>query len=203
MIDWVHAGPAVTAAFLGSLVECVEAVTIILAVGTVRGWRSALLGTAAGRLALHDEERAFEGATAALTTPEGAMASRWDTVALVTTFKAVVLEGLEVVFIVLAVGAAGHVLVPASVGAAGAAIAVALAAWALRRPLAAVPENALKLSVGVLIASFGAFWLGEGLGFHWPGGDVAILGLAGACLAMSLLATTILRTPDVPRWERR
>src|SRR5712692_8266874 len=151
MINWIHAGPSVTAAFLGSLVECVEAVTIVLAVGTVRGWRSALLGTAgglavlttlvvvlgpalgvipvtvlqlvvglllllfglswlrkavlraAGRLALHDEERIFAGATAALTAT--------DTIALVTTFKAVVLEGIEVVFIVLAVGAAGHVLV--------------------------------------------------------------------------------------------
>ena len=126
----------------------------------------------------------FAGATAALTAT--------DTIALVTTFKAVVLEGLEVVFIVLAVGAAGHVIVPASLGAAGAAIAVALAALALRRPLAAVPENTLKFSVGVLIASFGAFWLGEGLGFHWPGGDLAILGLGGAFLGMSLLATTIL-----------
>src|SRR6266446_6111722 len=133
MIDWIHAGPAVTAAFLGSLVECVEAVTIVLAVGTVRGWRSALLGTAAGlallaalvvvlgpalgiiplpvlqlviglllllfgvswlrkavlraagRLALHDEERIFVGTAAALTATEGAI--RWDTIALVTTFK--------------------------------------------------------------------------------------------------------------------
>jgi uncharacterized membrane protein len=160
MINWIHAGPAVTAAFLGSLVECVEAVTIVLAVGTVRGWRSALLGTvaglallaglvvvlgpalgviplsvlqlviglllllfglswlrkavlrAAGRLALHDEARIFAGARATLTATDGAI--RWDTIALVTTFKAVVLEGLEVVFIVLTVGAAGHVLVPAS-----------------------------------------------------------------------------------------
>jgi uncharacterized membrane protein len=240
MINWIHAGPSITAAFLGSLVECVEAVTIVLAVGTVRGWRSALLGAAtglavltalvvvlgpalgvvplavlqlvigllllwfglswlrkavlraAGRLALHDEARIFAGASAALTATEGPVATRWDTIALVTTFKAVVLEGIEVVFIVLAVGAAGHVIVPASLGAAGAAIAVALAALALRRPLASVPENTLKFSVGVLIAAFGAFWLGEGLGFHWPGGDVAILALGGAFLGLSLLATAIL-----------
>src|SRR3989442_1726785 len=140
MINWIHAGPAVTAAFLGSLVECVEAVTIVLAVGTVRGWRSALLGTAgglgvlstlvvilgpalgaipltvlqlvigvllllfglswlrkavlraAGVMALHDEGRAFASTTAALATTAAAASRRWDTVAVITTFKAVVLE---------------------------------------------------------------------------------------------------------------
>jgi uncharacterized membrane protein len=235
MIDWIHAGPSVTAAFLGSLVECVEAVTIILAVGTVRGWRSALLGTAgglavltalvvvlgpalgvipvtvlqlviglllllfglswlrkavrraAGTIPFHDERKAFESATAALGGTGGATPGRWDTIAIVTTFKAVVLEGVEVAFIVLTVGAAGHMIIPASLGAVGAGIAVALAALALRRPLARVPENTLKFSVGILLASFGAFWIGEGLGFHWPGGDLAILGLAGGFLVMSLL----------------
>src|SRR5207249_1680458 len=146
---------------------------------------------AAGRLALHDEARIFAGARATLTSTDGAI--RWDTIALVTTFKAVVLEGIEVVFIVLAVGAAGHLLVPASLGAAGAAIAVALAALALRRPLASVPENTLKFSVGVLIGSFGAFWFGEGLGVAWPGGDLAILGLAATILTVSLVATAGLR----------
>ena len=241
MIDWIHAGPSVIAAFLGSLVECVEAATIVLAVGTVRGWRSALLGAAgglavltalvvalgpaldvipltalqlviglllllfglswlrkavlraAGDIPLHDERRAFEGATAALADAPAAPATRWDPVALATTFKAVVLEGLEVVFIVLAVGAAGHLIVPASLGAIAAAVAVALAALALRRPLTRVPENTLKLSVGVLIGSFGAFWIGEGLGVPWPGGDLAILGLAAAFLAVSLLTIAVLR----------
>ena len=239
MIDWIHAGPAVTAAFLGSLVECVEAVTIILAVGTVRGWRSALLGTvaglallaglvvvlgpalgviplpvlqlviglllllfglswlrkavlrAAGRLALHDEERIFAGATAALTAT--------DTIALVTTFKAVVLEGIEVVFIVLSVGAARHLIIPASLGAVAAGVTVALAALVLRRPLASVPENALKFAVGVLLGSFGAFWIGEGLGVHWPGADLSILGLAGGFLILSLLTVVALRTENIQR----
>jgi Ca2+/H+ antiporter, TMEM165/GDT1 family len=243
MIDWIHAGPSVIAAFLGSLVECVEAATIVLAVGTVRGWRSALLGAAgglavltalvvalgpaldvipltalqlviglllllfglswlrkavlraAGDIPLHDERRAFEGATAALADAPAAPATRWDPVALATTFKAVVLEGLEVVFIVLAVGAAGHLIVPASLGAIAAAVAVALAALALRRPLTRVPENTLKLSVGVLIGSFGAFWIGEGLGVPWPGGDLAILGLAAAFLAVSLITIAVLRGP--------
>jgi uncharacterized membrane protein len=251
MINWIHAGPSVTAAFLGSLVECVEAVTIVLAVGTVRGWRSALVGTggglavlaalvavlgptlgiipitvlqlviglllllfglswlrkavlrAAGIIPLHDEQRIFAGATAALHGTGGATAIRWDPIALATTFKAVVLEGLEVVFIVLAVGAAGHMIVPASLGAAGAAIVVGLAALALRRPLAEVPENTLKLSVGVLIGSFGTFWVGEGLGVHWPGGDLAILGLAALFLATSLLLTVVLRQTRVDTVKMR
>src|SRR3989475_12081592 len=165
MIDWMHAGPSVTTAFLGSLVECVEAATIVLAVGTVRGWRSALLGAAgglailtalivvlgpalgvipvavlqlvvglllllfgfswlrkavlraAGIMPVRDERRAFEGATAALGGAGGVMANVWDPVALVTAFKAVVLEGLEVAFIVLAVGASGPLIVPATLGA--------------------------------------------------------------------------------------
>src|SRR6267143_2561785 len=159
MINWIHLGPSVTAAFLGSLVEFVEALTIILAVGTVRGWRSALLGTAggltvltvlvvvlgpalgvipvsvlqcviglllllfglswlrkavlraAGTVPLHDERRVFESTTAALNGAGAATPIRWDTVAIITTFKAVILEGLEVVFIVLAVGTAGHMIV--------------------------------------------------------------------------------------------
>jgi len=241
MIDWIHAGPTVVTAFLGSLVECVEALTIVLAVGTVRGWRSALLGTAgglaaltalvvilgpalgvipvtvlqvviglllllfglswlrkavlraAGAIPLHDERSAFASATSALGRTGAATSSRWDTIAIVTSFKAVVLEGIEVVFIVLAVGAASHMIVPASLGAAGAGIGVALAALALRRPLARVPENTLKLSVGVLIGSFGAFWIGEGLGFRWPGADLAILGIAGAFLVVSLLTIAVLR----------
>jgi Ca2+/H+ antiporter, TMEM165/GDT1 family len=118
---------------------------------------------------------------------------RWDTMAIVTTFKAVALEGIEVVFIVLAVGAAGHMILPASLGAVAAAVTVLLAALALRRPLTRVPENTLKLAVGVLIGSFGTFWMGEGLGFHWPGGDLAILGVAGGLLIVSLLVTVALR----------
>src|SRR2546428_12251249 len=154
MITWIHAGPSVAAAFLGSLVECVEAATIVLAVGTVRGWRSALAGTtagvtvlaglvgllgpalsvipvsllqvvigvllllfglswlrkavmrAAGIMPLRDEERAFDKTPAALKGSASAEAtsSRWDAVSMVTTVKAVVLEGIEVVFIVLTVG---------------------------------------------------------------------------------------------------
>jgi Ca2+/H+ antiporter, TMEM165/GDT1 family len=234
MINWIHIGPSVAAAFLGSLVEFVEALTIVLAVGAVRGWRSAILGTggglvvlttlvvllgptlgvipitvlqlgiglllllfgvnwlrtavlrAAGIIPLHDEGDVFQSTTAALRG-QAATVIRWDTVAIVTTLKAVVLEGLEIVFIVLAVGTAGHMVIPASLGAAAAGLVVAVAGVALRRPLARVPENTLKFAVGVLIGSFGAFWVGEGLGFHWPGADFSILGLAAGFLAGSLL----------------
>ena len=240
MIHWIHSGTSVTAAFLGSLVECVEAATIVLAVGTVRGWRSALLGTAgglgalsalvvvlgpalgvipltglqqvigvllllfglnwlrkavlraAGVMALHDEGRVFASTAAALVQDSAAAPRRWDTVAIVTTFKAVILEGLEVVFIVLSVGGARHRILPASLGAAAAGVLVALAALVLRRPLASVPENTLKFSVGVLLASFGVFWIGEGSGVHWPGADLSILGLAGGFLVLSLLTVAVL-----------
>jgi len=152
MIDWIHTWPHVTAAFLASLVEFIEALTIVLAVGSVRGWRPALLGTggglvtlgalvailgralgaiplwmlqlvigfllllfglswlrkavlrAAGLLPLHDEAEAYRGTTKALRRNEPAPAIWWDPIAIATTFKAVVLEGIEVVFIVIAVG---------------------------------------------------------------------------------------------------
>lgn len=242
MITWIHVGPTVVSAFLASIVEFVEALTIVLAVGTMRGWPSAFLGTAAGlavltalvvvlgpalglipitllqlviglllllfglswlrkavlraagRIPLHDEAKVFESATAVL---RGAGAAptliRWDGVAIATTFKAVVLEGLEVVFIVLAAGSAAHMIIPASLGAAAAGLAVLLAGVVLHRPLARVPENALKLSVGVLIAAFGVFWLGEGLGLHWPGADLSIVGLTAGFLAVALLMIRVLR----------
>src|SRR5436309_2066060 len=192
MIDWTHIGPSVTAAFLGSLVEFGEALTIVLAVGTVRGWRPALLGTASGVviliglvalagsslgavpitllqfgvgvllllfgmrwlrkavlraggiIPLHDEAGTYLRETTALRQSRPAMALRWDTIAIATTLKAVVLEGLEVVFIVITVGAGGGMLASASAGAAAAGFLVLLLGVALHRPLARVPENTLK-----------------------------------------------------------
>jgi Ca2+/H+ antiporter, TMEM165/GDT1 family len=241
MVTWVHVGPAVTAAFLGSLVEFVEALTIVLAVGTVRGWRFALLGAgaglavlsalvvafgpalsvipltalqlvvgvllclfgfswlrkavlrAAGIIPLHDEADVFARETATMRQGVALTTRRWDTVGVVTTFKAVVLEGLEVVFIVLAVGAAGHMIIPASLGAAAAGIVVVLAGLVLHRPLARVPENSLKLAVGILLASFGVFWVGEGLHVAWPGEDLAIVGLAVGFLIVLLVLISILQ----------
>ena len=241
MIDRIHTGPHVTAAFLASLVEFIEALTIVLAVGTVRGWRPALIGTggglitlgalvailgralgaipisvlqlviglllllfglswlrkavlrAAGVIPFHDEAQAYKGTTKALRRNEPAAVIWWDTIAIATTFKAVVLEGIEVVFIVIAVGSAGRMLVPASVGAAAAGVVVLIIGLALRRPLARVPENKLKFAVGVLISSFGVFWVGEGLGFHWPGQDLSILGLVAVFVLMSLIIVAAVR----------
>ena len=253
MIDWTHIGPSVTAAFLGSLVEFIEALTIVLAVGTVRGWRSAMLGTsmgvlllaalvaflgpalgvipiavlqlvvgvllllfgmrwlrkailrAADTIPLHDETEAFAKETDALGRKAFTGDIGWDTIAVATAFKAVVLEGLEVVFIVIAVGTVGHMLIPASAGAAVAGILVLFLGLVLRRPLARVPENTLKFAVGILISAFGVFWVGEGLGFHWPGSDLSIFGLTVGFLLVALIMVPAAqrRVPEIFAPARR
>jgi uncharacterized membrane protein len=230
---------AVSAAFLGSLVEAVEALTIVLAVASVRGWRPAALGAmaglgllalivaslgpllnhvplqalqltigvllllfgmrwlrkailrAAGIIPLHDEAAAYAAGTAELREHR----SRLDWLAGLASFKAVLLEGLEVVFIVIAVGGGRGLLVPASAGALAACGVVALAGFALRRPLARVPENALKLAVGVMLSAFGVFWTGEGLGLAWPGADLAILGFAALFLLVAAVTIAALKRP--------
>ncbi|HEX6118490.1 MAG TPA: hypothetical protein VFZ03_03500, partial [Dongiaceae bacterium] len=118
-------------------------------------------------------------------------ALRLDPIAVVTTFKAVVLEGIEVAFIVIAVGAAGHTLLPASLGAAAAGLLVIGLGILVHRPLARVPENALKFTVGVLISAFGCFWTGEGLGFAWLGEDLAIVAMIACLLIVGLLAAQL------------
>jgi uncharacterized membrane protein len=97
---------------------------------------------------------------------------------MATAFKAVLLEGVEVAFIVVAVLAGGPGLLPA-------------VAAVVHRPLARVPENTLKFAVGVLISAFGVFWTGEGLGMEWPGHDLALLALVGALLASGLLGVRL------------
>lgn len=244
---WAHSIPSMLAAFLASLVEFVEALTIVLAVGIVRGWRPALLGAAAaaillaimiallgpllgqipieilqlaiglllllfgmrwlrkailrmaGIIPLHDEVAAFASETAWLRAVGPASALALDPIAVLTTFKAVVLEGTEVVFIVLAIGAAGNTLIPASVGAVAAGVIVIILGLVLHRPLSRVPENALKFAVGILISGFGIFWIGEGLGFQWPGHDFALVAIFALLLVASLLASRFARqlTADV------
>jgi hypothetical protein len=116
-----------------------------------------------------------------------------DGIAVLTTFKAVMLEGIEVVFIVIAFGAGGRLLVPAIAGA-GLALAVVLllGAW-LHRPLEKVPENTLKFGVGVMLAAFGTFWVGEGIGLRWPGADIAIVYLIAVFLLLALTLAAIAR----------
>src|SRR5436189_5484055 len=241
ILTWTAVAPAVSAAFLSSLVEAVEALTIVLAVATVRGWRPAGLGAlaglatlalivlalgplldrvplhalqlaigvllllfgmrwlrkailrAAGVIPLHDEAAAFAAGTAALR----AHTRHLDWLAGLASYKAMLLEGLEVVFVVIAVGAGRGLLVPASIGALAACALVAAVGLALRRPLARVPENTLKFAVGVMLSSFGVFWTGEGLGVPWPGEDVAILGFAALFLIAAVAAVGLVRPPAV------
>ncbi len=244
MTGWSQFGPSVAAAFLASLVEFVEALTIILAVGTVLRWRPALTGAAAGAIlltvlvalfgplltrvplhplqlvvgmllllfgarwlrkailraagviSLHDEDAAFASETAWLG------ANRGDWVATVTSFKAVVIEGIEVVFIVIAVGSTGGMLVAASLGAGAAGLLVIVVGLAVHRPLARVPENTLKFAVGVLLTAFGIFWLGEGARLEWPGGDWAIPGLALILFVAALAAVPVARSRQLQSGAR-
>jgi uncharacterized membrane protein len=220
-------------AFLASLVEFVEALTIVLAVGVTRGWRSAWIGTLAGvatlsvvvvalgpllrfvpisilqsvvgvlliffglrwlrkailryagAIALHDEALIFARQRDGLAQRRRERQTDWPAIA--TAFNAVVLEGLEVVFIVIAVGATAGTLGYASLGAAAAGIIVIGAGAIARGPLARVPENALKFAVGIMLSAFGTFWTGEGFHDAWPGGDAALLWLiAGYALAAGI-----------------
>jgi Ca2+/H+ antiporter, TMEM165/GDT1 family len=238
MID-AHSSGTLLASFLASSVECVEAMTIVLAVGTIRGWRPALAGAgaafavlallvavlgpslslmplawlqvaigallvlfgmrwlrkavlrAAGIIPLHDETAAFSSETRSLS--RRGTTHRWDAVGIATSFKAVMLEGIEVVFIVIALGAVGGAVVPASLGAVAAGVVVVSIGLMLHRPLARVPENTLKFVVGVMLSAFGTFWLGEGYGLPWPGSDLAILGLMAGFAASAMLGVQMVR----------
>lgn len=241
MIEWGSAWPTVLASFLASLVEFVEALTVVLAVGTVRGWRGAFVGTgaalallllivlalgpaltripledvqlfvggllllfgmrwlrkailrSAGVIPLHDEDAAFAKETETLRKL-GRSGPGWDAVAIATAFKITMLEGLEVVFIVIAVAAGGvGLLVPASVGALAALAIVIALGVVVHKPLSKIPENTLKFAVGVLLSAFGAFWVGEGIGLEWPGADWSILGLTLAFLAVAILSVPAAR----------
>jgi uncharacterized membrane protein len=250
-IAWAHAGPSILAAFLASLVECVEALTVILAVGSTRGWRSALAGSAfavlvllaivavlgtaltrvpldaiqlavgallllfgmrwlrkailrsAGVIPLHDEQAAYAKQTDAMRRLAGA-SSAWDRVAFVASFQITMLEGTEVVFIVIAIGAGGAgLLAPASLGALAALLLVIALGLVVHRPLASIPENTLKFAVGVLLSAFGTFWVGEGIGFAWPGADWSLLGLVAGFLLVALLAVPISRARGRARAHAR
>jgi Ca2+/H+ antiporter, TMEM165/GDT1 family len=239
MMDWTSAGPSVLASFMASMVEFVEALTIVLAVGVVRGWRSALLGAAAGGvllaalvlilgrtlagislpflqlvvgilllmfglrwlrkavlraagvLPLHDEAAAFAKEVREMRQRGAVGREVVDKIAFLTTFKTVMLEGIEVVFIVIALGAGGRLLVPAAAGAGLALLLVIALGLLLHRPLSKVPENQLKFGVGVMLTGFGTFWVGEGIGIEWPGADAAILALIAGFLVIALVLVRV------------
>ena len=244
-MNWTHAGPTFVASFLAAAVEAVEALTVVLAVGSVRGWTGALSGCAAavaillaliaalgkaltrvplhtlqvvvgallllfglrwlrkallrsaGWIPLHDEDAAFAKNVASMRGR--ARAGGWDRVAFAAAFQIVMLEGTEVVFIVIGVSAGGvGLLFPASLGAVAAVLVVAALGVALHRPLARIPENTLKFAVGVLLSAFGTFWVGEGFGLGWPGEDWSIVALVLGYLAVALALVALCRGEREP-----
>jgi len=231
-------------AFLASAVEVVEAVTIVLAAGVTRGWRStwigvlsasivlavlvALLGPAlqnlipidalrivigtlllifglqwlrkaimryTGLQELHDESRIYDREVRALSSEPVAQASAqgMDWTAFTVSFKGVLLEGLEVIFIVITFGLSVGDFTPVVLGAIAAAVVVIVLAVAIQAPLSRVPENTLKFVVGIMLTGFGTFWAGEGIGLEWPGEDLAILGLIAFYAIMSGIIIYLLR----------
>ncbi|HEY0415945.1 MAG TPA: hypothetical protein VGC78_06120 [Gaiellaceae bacterium] len=225
----------VLSAFLASAVEMVEALTIVLAAGLARGWRSSLAGVgaavvalaavvaalgpaltvvpldtlrlvvgsfllvfglqwlrkailrAAGLKALHDEDAIYAETLAEART--------LDASGFLLSFKGVLLEGLEVAFIVLTFGSAQGSIPLAAAGAAAAVALVAGVGVAVRAPLARVPENAIKFAVGVMLTTFGIFWAAEGAGAHWPGDDASLPGVLAFVCLVSFAYVRVLRTP--------
>jgi uncharacterized membrane protein len=157
-------------------------------------WLRKAILRAAGLKSLHDERQTYAEETAAARAL-GSSQRRFDAYSFAVSFKGVLLEGVEVALIVVTFGANQHRMALAA-GAAGAAIAVVIAGGlAVRAPLARVPENTLKFAVGVMLSSFGVFWLAEGAGVSWPGGQASLLAIIAALLGASLLAVTALRDP--------
>jgi len=231
----------VLSAFLASAVETVEALTIVLAMGLTRGWRSTLVGAGAATLALaaivaalgpaltvipiqtlrlvvgalllvfglqwlrkailrasgwralRDEDAVFARERAAAETAPRVERAGLDWYAFTISFKGVLLEGLEVAFIVLTFGSSQGSIPLAALGAGAAVVLVVLAGILVREPLGRVPENTLAFAVGVMLTTFGIFWGAEGAGVDWPGGDAALLGVLGFVVLISLGFVTALR----------
>jgi uncharacterized membrane protein len=233
----------ILAVFGASSVEMVEALTIVVAAGVSRGWRSALEGAAtavvvlallvgfigvplihyvpidtlrvvvgalllvlglawlrkailraSGHKAPHDEDRIYAETVAELSGDDGGGGKSRDGVAFAVAFKGVFLEGTEVVLIVVSLGASQGRLGLAALSAGAAALVVAGVGVLVARQLSEVPENTIKTVVGVMLTSFGVFWVGEGAGVRWPGSDLAILGLVGFFVLVTLAATAWMRS---------
>jgi uncharacterized membrane protein len=237
------------AVFAASAVEMVEALTIVLAAGTARSWRSALEGTGAaivllaaltaavgvplaryvpidslrmavgsllllmgiswlrkavlragGVIPKHDEDAIFAKTVAALGRGGGSAGQNVsrpekgrDLIAFTVAFKGVMLEGFEVILIVISLGSSDHRLGLAALAAGAAAVIVGAAGVVLSRQLSGVPENTLKTVVGVMLTSFGVFWTGEGAGVRWPGSDLSLPGLIALFAAATALMTLALK----------
>jgi uncharacterized membrane protein len=177
-------GPAITSLPINALRVLVGGLLLIFG---LQWLRKAIL-RAAGVKAKHDELQTYRQQTEAARTA-GEHVPGFDGYSFTIAFKAVLLEGLEVAFIVLTFGANQHRIGLAAAAASLAVLLVVLVGVAVRAPLAKVPENAMKLAVGVMLSSFGMFWGAEGAGARWPGGDAALLvitpGMLAAAIAMA------------------
>jgi uncharacterized membrane protein len=231
--------------FFASLVEMVEALTLVLAAGTSRSWRSAIEGTLAalalltalvagigiplihyvpihilrvivgalllilgmgwlrkawlrgsGLKAKHDEDQIFADSVEELKAAPPATGRR-DAVAFAMAFKGVFLEGTEVVLIVVSLGASSNRLPLASVAALAAVVLVTVVGLVVAKQLSSVPENLIKAVVGVMLCSFGLYWVGEGAGLKWPGSDLFILALVALFGVSTFIATRVLSETKV------
>ncbi len=236
----------VLAVFAASLVEMVEALTIVVAAGVSRGWRSALEGAAvaaavlgvlvvavgiqliryvpiielrvfvgalllvlglswlrkailraSGHKAMHDEDKIYADTVAELSSDDDGTSAKpdkgRDSVGFAVAFKGVFLEGMEVVLIVISLGAAQNRLGLAALAAGAAVVLVGVVGVLVARQLSEVPENTIKTLVGVMLTSFGVFWVGEGAGVDWPGSDLAIPVLAGFFVVVYFALTAFMR----------
>jgi uncharacterized membrane protein len=231
----------VLGAFLASAVEMVEALTIVLGVGIVRGWRSTLIGVGAASVVLavlvaalgpalghipigtlrlvvgalllafglqwlrkailrssgykdlHDEDEAFRQEREQAAAAGNEQRAGLDWYSFTVAFKGVLLEGLEVVFIVIAFGSAEGHLGLAAAGAVAALVVVVVAGVLAKGPLSRVPENTIKFVVGLLLTSFGCFWAAEGAGVDWPGDELSLLGVIAFFVVVSIGLVRVLR----------
>jgi uncharacterized membrane protein len=237
----VTAGFLIASAFLASAVEFVEALTIVLAAGVSRGWKSALTGLgaavltltvivavfgpaltripisalrlvvggvlltfglqwlrkailrASGFKALHDEDEIFARELAEARTAQSDLRAGIDWYGFTLAFKGVLLEGLEVAFIVVTFGSTQGNIGLAAVGAGAAFVLVVIVGVLVRAPLSRVPENTLKFAVGVMLTTFGIFWSAQGAGAHWPGDDASLPGVLAFVILLSFAAVVTLR----------
>lgn len=183
-------GPAVSHIPLTGLRVVVGALLLVFG---IQWLRKAIL-RASGHKALHDEDKLYAEHLAEAT---GQQARRSlfapDWYGFTLAFKGVLLEGMEVVFIVLTFGANAKNVGLAAIAAGCAVVLVAVAGFAIRAPLARVPENTMKFIVGIMLTSFGMFWGGEGAGAHWPGSDAALLVIIPAVALFGVGLTVLLR----------
>lgn len=182
-------GPALTVIPIETLRLVVGALLLVFG---LQWLRKAIL-RASGWRSLRDEDAAFSRATAAARTAGHVERAGLDWYAFTISFKGVLLEGLEVAFIVLTLGSAQGSIPLAAAGAGAAALLVVVAGVIARGPIGRLPENTLTFAVGVMLTTFGIFWGAEGAGVHWPGDDASLPGVLAFVLFMSLGFAAALR----------